>query len=86
MKYMVSDLMFVAVKAWSENQMICILLSDKKEIRFPVELNSKLEHATFPQRNNIEIICNGTGLHWPDLDEDLTISGIIEGRFGNSVM
>lgn len=62
--------------------MICILLSDKKEIRFPVELNTKLKQATDLQRNNIEIICNGTGLHWPDLDEDLSLIGIIEGRFG----
>jgi len=26
--------------------------------------------------------CNGTGLHWPDLDEDLSVIGIIEGWFG----
>ncbi len=83
MKYTVAELMFIAVKAWYENQMICILLSDKKEIRFPVELNTKLKQATDLQRNNIEIICNGTGLHWPDLDEDLSLIGIIEGRFGN---
>lgn len=82
MKYMVAELMFIAEKAWCENEMICILLSDKKEIRFPVALNSKLKLATQEQRNNIEIICNGTGLHWPDLDEDLSITGIIEGRFG----
>lgn len=62
--------------------MICILLSDKKEIRFPVDLNSKLKSATDEQRNQIEIICNGTGLHWNELDEDLSVTGIIEGRFG----
>jgi hypothetical protein len=62
--------------------MICFILSDKKEVRFPVELNSKLRTASVEQRSNIEIICNGTGLHWPDLDEDLSITGIIEGRFG----
>jgi hypothetical protein len=83
MKYMVAELMFVAVKAWYENEMICIQLSDKKEIRFPVNLNSKLKAAQDEQRSNIEIICNGTGLHWPDLDEDLSVTGIIEGRFGN---
>jgi hypothetical protein len=80
---MVSDLMFVAEKAWYENGMICMLLSDKKEVRFPVQLNSKLRGATDEQRNNIEIICRGTGLHWPDLDEDLSVLGIIEGRYGN---
>jgi hypothetical protein len=82
MKYIVAELMFIAEKAWHEKGMICMLLSDKKEVRFPVTLNKKLNAATDLQRNNIEIICNGTGLHWPDLDEDLSVSGILEGRFG----
>jgi hypothetical protein len=82
MKYMVSDLMFVVKKAWYENGMICLTMSDKKEIRFPVELNIKLMNATDQQRSNIKIICAGTGLNWPDLDEDLSVTGIIEGRFG----
>lgn len=82
MKYMVAELMFVVTKAWYENSMICLIMSDKKEIRFPVELNKKLFNATDKQRSNIKIICAGTGLHWPDLDEDLSITGIIEGRYG----
>jgi hypothetical protein len=81
MKYMVAELLFKATKAWYENDRICILLSDKKEIRFPVELNNKLKVASIDQLKNIEIICDGTGLHWPDLDEDLSVTGIIEGRF-----
>ena len=83
MKYMVSDLMFEVKRAWHENGMICLFMSDKKEIRFPVELNKKLMNASDEQRNNIEIICAGTGLNWPDLDEDLSVTGIIEGRDGN---
>jgi len=83
MKYMVAELMFKATKAWYENGRICVLLSDKKEIRFPVELNNKLKEATHDQLKNIEIICDGNGLHWPELDEDLSITGIIEGRFGS---
>jgi hypothetical protein len=81
MKYMVAELLFKVTKAWYENGSICILLSDRKEIRFPVELNNKLKEASVDQLKNIEIICDGTGLHWPDLDEDLSITGIIEGRF-----
>jgi len=57
-------------------------MSDSKEIRFPVELNKKLREANDKQRNKIEIICSGTGLHWPDLDEDLSVSGIMEGKYG----
>ena len=79
---MVAELMFTAEKAWYENGMICMILSDKKEIRFPVSLNEKLRNATISQVSNIEIICAGTGLHWPEIDEDLSVTGILEGRFG----
>jgi len=82
MKYMVAELMFTAEKAWYENGMICMILSDKKEIRFPVYLNEKLRNASAEKIANIEIICGGTGLSWPNLDEDLSVIGIIEGRFG----
>lgn len=82
MKYTVAELMFTAKNAWYDNGMICILLSDEKEIRFPVYLNEKLRNATPEQAGNIEIICRGTGLHWVDLDEDLSVVGILEGRFG----
>jgi len=82
MKYMVAELLFTVKKAWCENEMICLQVSDGKEIRFPVDVNCKLKNATEFQRNNIEIICGGTGLHWPDLDEDLSVTGIIEGRYG----
>ena len=82
MKYLIAELLFTVKKAFYENGMICLLMSDKKEIRFPVEANTKLKNATDQQRENIEVICNGTGLHWPDLDEDLSVTGIIEGKYG----
>jgi hypothetical protein len=70
-------------RVWVESGMICLLMSDNKEVRFPVELNSKLKNATEKQLKNIEIICGGTGLHWPELDEDLSVTGIMEGRYGH---
>jgi hypothetical protein len=57
-------------------------LKDGREIRFPAAVNRRLRGATAEQLSNIEIICNGTGLHWPDLDEDLSVIGILEGRLG----
>lgn len=76
--------MFTVEKAWYENKMICMILSDKKEVRFPIYLNEKLRTALEKHLKNIEIICGGTGLHWHDLDEDLSVIGILEGRFGKS--
>ena len=69
-------------KAWYEDGMICMILSEKKEIRFPASLNEKLRNASESQVGNIEIICAGTGLNWPELDEDLSVTGILEGRYG----
>jgi len=82
MKYAIAETRYVAEKAWFEDDKICLKLSDQKEIRFPVYLNERLRNASRDQAGNIEIICGGTGLHWPDLDEDLSVSGIMEGRYG----
>lgn len=83
MKYMVADLIFKADKAWYDNGHVYILLVDKKCVSFPISLNKKLSQATPEQLKKIELICGGTGLHWPELDEDLSILGIMEGRFDN---
>jgi len=81
MKYIVAELMFTACKVWYENGMVCVLLNDSREVRFPAFLNKKLKNASADQISEIEIICDGTGLHWPQLDEDLSVTGILEGRF-----
>ena len=81
---MVSELQFIATKAWYENGMVCLRLEDEREVRFPVYLNNKLRDASPTAAGNIEIICGGTGLHWPDLDEDLSVLGIMEGRLGKT--
>jgi hypothetical protein len=50
------------------------------EIRFPVADNPRLAPGTARQLNHIEI--SPFGLHWPDLDEDLSFHGILEGDHG----
>ena len=71
----------VATKIWLENNYVCIKLQDEREIRFPVSKNRRLEKASVEQLEKVELICGGTGIHWDDLDEDLSVSGILEGRF-----
>lgn len=82
MKYMVTELIHRAEKVWYSDGNIYVLLADQKQLSFPVSLNKKLSNATEAQLNNLELICNGTGIHWPDLDEDLSILGVLEGRYG----
>ncbi len=81
MKYSLIELQHKAVRAWAEAGMICVEMSDHRQIRFPAGANRHLSRATPEQLNNIELICQGTGLHWPDLDEDLSVIGVLEGRF-----
>ena len=71
-----------AAEAFAEQGLVCVRLKDGREIRFPAFKNRRLRNATPAQLANIEINCNGTGLHWPDLDEDLSVLGILEGRLG----
>ena len=73
-----------ATRAWVEDGWVCIRLEDEREIRFPASKSRRLRAGSPEQVANVELICRGTGLHWPDLDEDLTVAGIIEGRFGPS--
>jgi hypothetical protein len=82
MKYSVLELSALAIEADAEDGVVCVRLSDGREIRFPASKNRRLRDATPEQLANIEIICNGTGLHWPNLDEDLSVLGILEGRLG----
>jgi hypothetical protein len=82
MKCIVLELQTRAQAAFLDGDFISIRLEDGREMRFPLSANRRLREATPAQCANIEIICNGTGLHWPDLDEDLSILGILEGRLG----
>ena len=59
---------------------IVITMGSGTEIRFPVADNARLAKGTAAQLNNVEI--SPFGLHWPDLDEDLSLRGIAEGDHG----
>jgi len=82
MRYSILELQTRATEAFVEGGFVCVRLEDGREVRFPASKNRRLREATPTQLANIELICNGTGLHWPDLDEDLSILGILEGRLG----
>ncbi len=50
------------------------------ELRFPIAENPRLSRGTYKQLNNIEI--SPYGLHWPDLDESLSIDALKDGDYG----
>jgi len=55
-------------------------LSDGRTISVPLNWYPRLLHGTPEERANWRLIGQGEGIHWPDLDEDLSIAGILAGR------
>lgn len=55
-------------------------LVDGRIMSVPYDLVPSLSRATDKQRRNCEIGGMGTSLHWPDIDEDLTVEGLVVGR------
>ena len=55
-------------------------LSDGRTISVPLAWYPRLVHATQAERDNWELIGGGQGIRWPDLDEDLSVEGLIAGR------
>jgi len=54
-------------------------LVDGRTIIVPLAWYPRLLHATPEQRNNWEICGGGYGVHWPDIDEDLSTEGLLRG-------
>jgi hypothetical protein len=63
-----------------ENGMLVLVMSTGMELRFPVSSNPRLAKGSERELNNIEI--SPFGLHWPDLDEDLSFAGLASGDYG----
>ena len=55
-------------------------LSDGRRIAVPLAWYPRLLHATPEERANWEIVAGGQHLHWPDLDEDITVEMLLTGR------
>lgn len=55
-------------------------LLDGRTIIVPLGWYPRLWHGTTEERNHFEIFGDGTYIHWPELDEDLTVAGLLAGR------
>ena len=69
-----------AVSASFVDGFILIRMESAAEIRFPVVGNPRLAEGTAEQLNHMEM--SPFGIHWPDLDEDLSFKGLVEGNYG----
>ena len=54
-------------------------LADGRTVTVPLSLYPRLVHATKQERENWEMLFDGEGFHWPDLDEDLSVYAFVHG-------
>jgi len=54
-------------------------LSDGRTVSVPLAWSWRLSEATPAQRNRFELIGSGMGAHWPELDEDISVAGMLHG-------
>lgn len=54
-------------------------LADGRTISVPLAWSWRLSEATPAQRQNYQLLGDGEGVHWPDIDEDLSVSGMLNG-------
>ena len=59
---------------------LTVELSDGRTISIPLAWYPRLVHAMPQERGNWELIGGGLGIHWPDLDEDISIEDLLAGR------
>jgi hypothetical protein len=62
-----------------DDVMMSIQFSDGRVLSVPLVWVPRLQRATKEQRQHYEIGGGGVSLHWPDLDEDLSIAGLMAG-------
>lgn len=62
-----------------DEHMMRVIFTDGRELRIPLQWFPVLRRATPRQREQYEIGGGGISLHWPELDEDLSVAGLLAG-------
>ena len=70
-----------AIKAWTEGRRVFVELTDGRIVGFPADRFKILKAATDEQLKDVQIRLNGYALRWEELDEDITVPGIVAGNF-----
>jgi hypothetical protein len=69
-----------ATKVWFDEYNMWINLSDGRQLSIPLEYFPRLLHANPSQREKYILSGNGTGIHWEEIDEDISVPGLLMGK------
>jgi hypothetical protein len=70
----------LAVDVEVSDDTFSVRLADGRTISAPISWYPRLVHATPEERANWQLVGSGQGIHWPDLDEDISVESLLEGR------
>lgn len=66
-----------AVDVTVSDTLLHVSLADGRELSVPLEWLPRLRDATLEQRQHWRLIGRGQGIHWPDVDEDISVRGLL---------
>ena len=69
------------LRAWAEGRTVFVELHDGRIVGFPADRFRILARATDEQLARVQLEVNGYALRWEELDEDITVPGIVAGHF-----
>jgi hypothetical protein len=67
-----------AVDALITRDRLVVVLADGRELAAPLAWFPRLSEATDAQRHNWRFIGRGQGIHWPDIDEDVSVASLLK--------
>ena len=71
----------VAVRVWVDNRMVFLELTDGRIVGFPANRFRRLKDASDQQLQQVTLELDGYALRWDELDEDITVPGVVAGQF-----
>ena len=72
-----------AVSVSTSDDELTVQFSDGRTISVPLSWYPRLEHATSEERQDWELIGHGSGIHWPAVDEDISVDSLLRGLRSN---
>jgi hypothetical protein len=70
-----------AIRAWVEGRMVFLELSDGRIVGFPASRFQRLKEASDEMLRKVRVELDGYALRWEELDEDITVPGVVAGHF-----
>ena len=80
MSTLVTERDVFAVSVQFSDDSMTVSLDDGRSISVPLAWYPRLLHGTAQERTHFELIGDGEGIHWPALNEDISVEGLIAGK------